>query len=109
MLAECLRDLLLDLVDDSVDHARVAAGGKHKVVADIGELGEIDDANVLGTLERGRVGGGTSHLDGGNAGRGRGSGAALDGGVALGGMSAQAGGVVEKLIVGHVSHGKPFL
>ncbi len=49
MLAASLGDLLLDLVDDGVDHAVVAARGDHEVIADVGELGQVDDANVLGT------------------------------------------------------------
>ncbi len=114
MLSAALGNLLLNLVDDGVDHARVAAGCDDEIVAHIGELGEVDDGDVLGALERGGICGRAGDLEGGNAGGGKGRGGALNGSgllVALGmggGLCVQTSGVIEQLGVGHIRHGKPF-
>ena len=105
MLATSLGDLLLDLVDDRIDLAVVGTGGKHKVVAHIGKLGQVKHLNVLALLVVGGLRGGAGDILGGDTARGqRGGGAVGRGGEAL------VLHTFKNLLVGHglVGHGIPL-
>ena len=52
MLAATLGDLLLHLVHNGVGKAGVGTRGNYKVIADVGELRQVKDANVLGPFYR---------------------------------------------------------
>ena len=105
MLTAGLGNLLLDRVDDRIDLTVVGTGGDHKVIAHVGELGQIEHLHVLALLVVGGLRGGAGDILGGDTARGqRGSGAVGRGNEAL------VLHTFKNLLVSHglIGHGIPL-